>query len=102
MTKKLFIISFLTLLLLFTNKTFSQQTNSNEDYSAYLPEVRAVNKYLASMPQGASVLTKKGLEAARNEMPTTPVAPPPSVKYILGPAGNIAVRIFKPDTIRAV
>ena len=105
MAKKLFITCMLIPLLIFTNNAFSQQTNANEDYSAYLPEVRAINQQLAHMPQGASILTKKGLAAARNSMaPDSSVKTQlqPSVKFIHGPVGNLALRIFKPDTIRAV
>jgi acetyl esterase/lipase len=102
MTKKCLIACMLILLVPFTNSVFAQQTNSNEDYSAYLPEVRVFNTYLVRMPQSGSILTKEGLEAARHGMPITPVTPPPAVTYIPGTAGNVAVRIFKPDTIRAV
>jgi acetyl esterase/lipase len=105
MTKKLFITGIFISLLIITNSAFAQQTNANEDYSAFLPEVRALNRELAHMPQGASILTKEGLSAARNSMaPGIPLKTQlqPSVKYIPGPAGNLAVRIFKPDTIRAV
>ncbi len=105
MTKKLFITSILIPLLIFTNGAFAQQTNSNEDYSAYLPEVRAFNKELARMPQGGSILTREGLSFARNTMASVSSVKPqlqPAVKYIPGPAGNLMLRIFKPDTIRAV
>ena len=105
MTKKLFITSILITLLIVTTNVFAQQTNANEDYSSYLPEVRAFNQELAHMPQEASVLTKEGLAAARNSMGADSSIKPqlqPSVKYIPGPAGNLALRIFKPDTIRAV
>src|SRR5258706_6455827 len=105
MTKKLFITCILIPLLIFTNSVFAQETNSNEDYSAWLPEVRAFNQELARLPQGASILTKEGLSAARNSMaPNSSIKLQlqPSVKYIPGPAGNLALRIFKPDTIRAV
>ena len=105
MIKKLFATGILLSLLLFALSSFAQQTNSNEDYSAYLPEVRLFNKQLAGMPQSGSVLTKEGLAAARNMMKA--FGPPklqllPSVKYIQGPAGNLGLRIFKPDTVRAV
>src|SRR6185503_10188058 len=106
MTMKLFTSSILTLLLLFTNNAFAQQSNSHEDYSAFLPEVRAFNQQLAHMPQGASVLTKEGLTAARNSMTQNNFIKPqlqPSVKNIPGPSGgSLGLRIFKPDTIRAV
>jgi len=105
MTKKLFITGIFLPLLLCTNSAFAQQTNSNENYSGYLPEVRAFNQQLAHMPQGASILTKEGLSAARNSLASNSSVKPlllPSVKYIPGPAGNLALRIFKPDTIRAV
>lgn len=93
---------------LFALQTFAQQINANEDYSAYLPEVRAFNKQLvqlARMQQAFSILTKEGLAVARNAMePDRSIKPQlqASVKYIQGPAGNLALRIFKPDTIRAV
>jgi hypothetical protein len=57
MTKNLFITCILIPLSIFTNSAFAQQTNSNEDYSAYLPEVRAFNQQLAHMPQSGSILT---------------------------------------------
>ena len=102
--KKL-VIRILISFLISTGSAFAQQTNTNEDYSAYLPEVRAFNQELAHMPQGASILTKEGLSAARNFMaPNSSVKPQlqPFVKLIPGPAGNLALRIFKPDTIRGV
>jgi len=105
MITKLFIACILIPFLIFTNSAFAQQANSNEDYSAYLPEVRAFNQQLAHMPQGFSILTKEGLSIARNSMAPNSSAKPrlqPFVKYITGPAGNLTLRIFKPDTIRAV
>jgi len=102
MIEKLFTACSLILLSVFANNASAQQTNSAEDYSAYVPEIKAVNKYLVSMPQGSSLLTKEGLKAARDGMQPTAVTPPPTVKYIAGPAGKLALRIFKPDTIRAV
>ena len=105
MAKKLFITFLLIPLLIFTNHSFAQQTNSKEDYSAYLPQVIAVNEYIAHMPQTGSVLTKEGLAAQRKMMlpdSSIKLQLQPSVKYIQEPAANIALRIFKPDTIRAV
>jgi acetyl esterase/lipase len=105
MKKELFITCFLLLLLICTNNAFTQQTNASENYSAWLPEVRAFNKELAHMPQGASILTKEGLAVARNAMGSPNAVKTqlqPVVKYIPGPAGKLALRIFKPDTIHAV
>jgi acetyl esterase len=105
MTKKLLIACIIIPFFIFTSSAFAQQTNTNEDYSSYLPEVRAFNQQLAHMPQGASILTKEGLAFARTSMASDPSIKPllqPVVKYIPGPAGNLALRIFKPDTIRAV
>lgn len=106
MKKNLLISGILTMFLIFTNKALTQQTNSNEDYSAYLPEVRAFNQQLTHIPQsGLSLLTKEGLAAARNSMETArPVNPQlqPIVKYIQRPEGKLALRIFRPGTIRAV
>ncbi len=81
-----------------------QQTNLNEDYSAYLPQVRAFNKELLQMPVGPSVLTKEGLAAARQSMSFDPsqLVLHPVVKTIKGPGGDLQLRIFKPDTIRGV
>jgi acetyl esterase len=98
----------LLLLLLSAGVACSQQTNAQEDYSAYLPEQRAFNQQLlqmARMPHGPSILTKKGLALARNSMSGGGPAKTqltPTVTYITGPAGKLGLRIFKPDTIRAV
>src|SRR5450432_1904333 len=106
MTNKLFITCILIPLLIFTNSAFAQKTNSNDYYSAYLDEVRTANQFLVHMQQNTpSVLTKEGLMATRKRMMANNSAKPqlqPAVKYILGLAGNIGLRIFKPDTIRAV
>ncbi len=105
MTTKQLTACLLLPLILFTTPVISQQTNAHEDYSSYLPEQRAINRQLSQLPQGASLLTKEGLAAARNSMaPYSAIKPrlQPSVTYITGPAGNLALRIFKPDTIRAV
>ncbi|MEI9958508.1 MAG: alpha/beta hydrolase fold domain-containing protein [Ferruginibacter sp.] len=58
-----------------------------------------------SLAETGSILTKEGLAAARNSMgadPSIKAQLQPTVKYIAEPAGNLALRIFKPDTIRAV
>lgn len=100
-------IAFSFFFVFFSLQTFAQQTNANEDYSAYLPEARALNKQLAlltRMQQASSILTKEGLAVARNAMANIPLKTQlqPSVRNIPGPAGDLTLRIFKPDTIRAV
>jgi len=80
----------------------AQQNNLDENFSAYLPQVRAFNKQLSQMPM-PSVLTKEGLAAARKSsfiIPTLVVKP--TVTTIKSPAGDLRLRIFRPDTIRAV
>jgi acetyl esterase len=90
-------------LLVCVNTAGAQQTNLNEDYSAYLPQIRVFNKQLSQMPASPSLLTKEGLAAARK---TTFYIPPlvlkPVIKTIKGPGGDLQLRIFRPDTIRAV
>lgn len=104
--KKIFFYTRLILsLLLFTNSAFSQASNSAEDYASFLPEMRAFNQLLAGMPKGKSVLTKEGLNAARQGLApdkSVKLRLNPTVKYVAGPAGKIGLRIFRPDTIRAV
>src|SRR5215470_3956402 len=91
-------------LFFFAFTASAQQSNLNEDYSAYLPEVRNVNKFMAQMPKPASVLTKDGLEKSRASMKdfiNNNTVLKPSIKNIQGPGGTIPLTIFKPDTIRA-
>src|SRR4051812_35220412 len=80
----------------------AQQSNLNEDYSAYLPEIRNFNKFLSQMPKPESILTKEGLEESRSSMKAylnTNTVLKPSIENIQGPGGNIPLTIFKPDTI---
>jgi acetyl esterase len=95
------------LLLVFTlfraTPATAQQTNANEDYSAYLPEQIAFNKQLSHMPPSPSILTREGLAAARNSMFFQPkLVLTPIVKIIKGRGGDLQLRVFRPDTIRAV
>ena len=46
----------------------AQESNLKEDYSAYLPEVRNFNKMLSQFPQSGTILTKEGLQKAREGM----------------------------------
>lgn len=90
-------------ILICVNIAGAQQTNANEDYSAYLPEVRAFNKQLSQTQPGLSLLTKEGLEAARKSNFYIPsLVLKPEVKTIKGPGGDLQLRIFRPDTVRAV
>lgn len=105
MKKQLFPTCLLLFFLIFTKGAFAQQNNFDKDFSAYLPEVRAFNQQLAQMPKGASILTKKGLSDARNSMAgggPEKTKLQPNVQYIPGPAGKLTLRIFRPDSIRAV
>ncbi|QJW88091.1 alpha/beta hydrolase [Spirosoma taeanense] len=83
----------------------AQQSNSNEDYSAYMLEVRKLNQTLAHLPPSPSALTNEGLAKARAGMLATidtNTVLKPAVKYIQGPAAKLALYVYKPDTIRAV
>src|SRR5881398_1646667 len=105
MRKYIFEFIILITQVVFTNLAFSQESNSNENYSDYLPEVRTFNKELSMMPQTVSVLTKDGLAEERKMMEShrsAQIVLQPTVKYIKGPGGDLALRIFKPDTIHAV
>ena len=104
MQKKFAVIAFIVSLCV-CDAVSAQQSNLNEDYSAYLPEVRNFNKYLAHMPASPSILTKEGLAKSRESMKAyinTNTVLKPSVKNIQGAGGNIRLYIYKPDTIRAV
>ena len=58
---KIKIITASLLQIFFCATVIAQQSNLNEDYSAYLPEVRNLNKLLDRIPAGQSILTKEGL-----------------------------------------
>lgn len=97
--------SVIFLQLFFSTGMFAQQSNLDEDYTAYLPEIRTFNKFLSQSPHTGTVLTKEGLETARNMMKTYAGGKTiltPTTKNIKGPGGDLALMIFKPDTIRAV
>jgi acetyl esterase len=94
-----------SLLLFICNTSFAQESNKGEDYIAYLPEVRAINKLIGSGKPPASLLTKAGMEASRQGMKafiTKNTVIKPTERTIKGPAGDITLRIFKPDTVLAV
>ena len=101
--KKNNIITFLLVIIGFATSTHAQQSNLNEDYSAYLPAQIAFNKQVSHMMPSPDLLTTEGLAKARN---STFFQPPlvikPVVRTIKGPGGDLPLRIFKPDTIRGV
>jgi acetyl esterase len=100
---RLFAVSLFPLLLILS--VSAQQSNLNVDYSAYMPEVRAINKILSQLPHTGTVLTKEGLQNARTVMSgfgNGKTILQPSSVTIKGPGGDMNLMIFKPDTIRAV
>ncbi len=105
MNKRFFTGCVVIAMLLSATQAVAQETNAGDDYSAYLPEVRAFNQQLAQMPKGGSVLTKAGLTAARGSLDAgdlTRLHPQPVLMKIQGPGGTIGLRMFRPDTIDAV
>lgn len=104
--KKNFLFSICMFLqIFFAIAASAQESNLKEDYSAYLPEIRSLNKTLSQFPHTGTVLTKEGLQNVRNMMNSFAVGKTviqPIVKKIKGPGGDISLMIFKPDTIRAV
>lgn len=82
-----------------------QGSNLKEDYAPYLSEVRNFNKIISQFPQSETILTKEGLEKSRESMKAyinANTVLKPSIKNIQGPAGNIPLTIFKPETIHGV
>lgn len=67
------------------------------DLSAYLPEIRGLNKGLANFPK-LDLSTPQALASFRS-MPVSPVkfTLPPQDRIISIPSGNIRLRIFKPE-----
>ncbi len=105
MKKNFLFVSVFFLPVFFAATASAQQTNREIDYSAYMPEVRALNKFLSQLPKTGTVLTKEGLQNAREMMSRFAIGKTvlqPETITIKGPAGNISLMIFKPDTIRAV
>jgi acetyl esterase len=105
MKKNYLLISYIFLQTLFAITAVAQGSNFKEDYSPYLPEIRALNKILSQIPQTGTIFTKEGLQNARDMMKNFAVGKTllqPTLKSIKGQAGDIGLRIFKPDTIRAV
>ena len=90
---------------IFAMSASAQQSNLGVDYSAYMPEIRAFNKFLSQLPKTGTVLTKEGLQSNREMMNRFALGKTilqPTTVTIKGPGGSIKLMIFKPDTIRAV
>lgn len=97
--KHLLISAFLHLGLTFALS--AQQSNLNEDYSAYLPEVRAFYKHSPGFPK--MPITPDVIKMIRSAMDKTQkTVLTPSQQEIEGPYGKIGLRIFKPQKIEAV
>jgi acetyl esterase len=89
------------LLLLCTIKLSAQQNNLSQDYSAYLPEIRA---YYSKQPAAPHMeMTPKVIKMVRQmiDKPGHTVLKP-SVDEIDGPNGKIGLRIYRPEKIDAV
>jgi len=88
-----------------SNALFAQESNAKIDYSAYLPQLHEFNRQLASSHPAASLLTKSGLETQRRMFsPDTRFKPSvtPFEKTVGIGTNKITLRIFKPDTVKAV
>ncbi len=94
------------IVLSFTANTLAaQESNRGEDYTVYMDQVRQFNKIIGNGKPGPSLLTKDGVAASRKGMlsfMTPAVSIKPVVQKINGPYGDISLRVFRPDTIKAV
>jgi acetyl esterase len=101
---KKIILIFLVVFIGFSNLLPAQETNAGEDYSSYLPEIRNWNKNFFHLPY-KTILTPQGLKDARTQMNSyanQKTVLKPVIENIELDGRHISVRIFKPDTIRAV
>lgn len=82
----------------------AQESNASEDYSSYLPEIRNWNKNLFHLPY-KTILTPQGLKDARTQMNSfanSKTILKPMVENIDVDGRSLSVRVFKPDTVRAI
>ena len=94
-----FIFSFiLPVFLLAQHSAFT-----TDGYESYMPEVRQLNQFMATW-HGLNITTQEGLAQARILWgpPGGKTILKPKDRFIDGEGGNIRIRIFKPDKIRAV
>ena len=97
--------------LAFARTGIAQENNKSEDFSAYMDEVRTVNKYiLEEQIKGRktyeSVLTPEGLAVQRMKLDNAnstfkPVLKPAVMRIGSGDA-SVKLRIFRPKEIRAI
>src|ERR1700682_3453097 len=76
---------------------------TTDGYDTYMPEVRQWNKLLVAYPR-LDITTPAGLARGRivwGRAGGKSILKPQD-RFIQGKAGNIRIRIFRPDTIRAV
>jgi acetyl esterase len=94
-----FIFSFLLPALLFAQ----HEPFTIDGYESYMPEVRQLNQFMATW-RGLIITTQEGLAQARILWgpPGGKTILKPKDRFIHGEGGNIRMRIFRPDKIRAV
>jgi len=94
-------IAFVVCLLVSAAKLFAQQNNFSDDYSKYLPELRAFYKNQPLYPRmPVTPQTLKMVRQALDKPQKTVLRP--SLTEINGPNGKIGLRIFRPQKITAV
>src|SRR4051812_508631 len=93
--------TFFAFLLLSAIKLYAQQNNLSDDYSKYLPELRAFYKKQPSYPR--MPVTPKMVKMVRQALdkPQKTVLTP-SQQEIDGEYGKIGLRIIRPKKIHAV
>jgi acetyl esterase/lipase len=94
-----FILSFLLPAVLIAQ----HEPFTTNGYDSYMPEVRRWNKILTIFPK-LDITTPKGLAHARIVYgpPGGKTILKPQDRFIHGEGGNIRIRIFRPESIRAV
>jgi len=102
-------IKTVTVLLLFGVLALQQKTIAQHEpfttngYDSYMPEVKQWNQIIATFPP-LDITTPKGLAQARFILgqPGGKTILKPQDRFVHGKGGNIRIRIFRPDSIRAV
>jgi acetyl esterase/lipase len=104
MKLRLFLCAFIFQNLFSVQLCTAQENNFHNNYTAFLNETIQLNKQLAAIKDNGTLLSKKGLaEKRKNIVPRSPVTIlHPENRFISVPGGKLELRIFKPDTIKAV